>query len=73
MIKFISEEEKVEFTMHGESDMILAELENICCIILDKVSQIEECNPEQLTQYFTQNLCEKSRSNFVYKIEDDLS
>lgn len=73
MIKFISEEEKVEFTMHGRSDEILAELENACCIILDKVSQIEGCNPEQLTQYFTQNLCEKSKSNFVHGTEDGLS
>ena len=73
MIKFISKEEKVEFTMHGESDEILAELENVCCIILDKVSEIEGCNPEQLTRYFTENLCEKSKSNFAYCIEDGLS
>ena len=73
MIKFISKEEKVEFTMHGESDEILAELENVCCIIIDKVSQIEGCNPEQLTQYFAQNICEKSKSNFAYNVEDCLS
>lgn len=52
MIKIISEEEKVEFTMHEESGEILAELENICRIIVYKVSQIEGCNPEQLTKYF---------------------
>lgn len=71
MIKFISKEEKVEFTMHGESDESLAELENVWN--LDKVSEIEGCNPEQLTQYFTENLCKKSKSNFIYSEEACLS
>lgn len=73
MIKIISEQEKVELEMHGESDEILAELENVCCLILDKVSKVEGCDPEQLTSYFTHNLYQKSKVNFVYENDADLN
>lgn len=66
LIKFIIEEDKAEIRIQGESDEILAELENACCFILNEVCQKLECDPEKLTSFFAENLCKRSKTHFLY-------